>query len=96
VKRLSRPLVSGSYLTISHTTFDHRSAATVEAIRRLYTRTTAPGSFRGRAEIRRFFDGFDLLEPGLVFTPQWRPDRPAPFIDQPERSGTYAGVGRKP
>jgi hypothetical protein len=96
VKRLTRPMASGSYLTISHTTFDHRSASAVKAIQRLYSRTTAPGSIRGHAEIRAFFNGFDLLEPGLVFTPQWRPDRPAPFVDQPERSGTYAGVGRKP
>jgi hypothetical protein len=31
-----------------------------------------------------------------VFIPQWRPDSPGPFTDQPERSWGYAGVGRKP
>jgi hypothetical protein len=46
--------------------------------------------------ISAFFDGFDLVEPGLVFTPQWRPDGSGPFSDQPERSLFYAGVGRKP
>jgi hypothetical protein len=94
--RLSRPLVSGSYLTISHGTSDHQSAAAVEATRRLFTRATAPWNLRGHAEVRRFFDGFDILEPGLVFTPQWRPDVPVPFRDQPERSWAYGAVGRKP
>jgi len=38
-----------------------------------------------------------LVEPGLVRTPLWRPDGPDDlFFDQPERSGIYAGVGRKP
>jgi hypothetical protein len=96
VERLTRPLVPGSYLTIAHGTFEDQPASVVEAMRRLNTRTTAPANLRGHAEISGFFDGFDLLEPGLVFVPLWRPDRPAPFIDQPERSWIYAGVGRKP
>jgi hypothetical protein len=96
VKRLTRPLTSGSYLTISHATFDRRSASAVEAIRKLFTNATASANFRGRTAISAFFDGFDLVEPGLVFNSQWRPDSPAPFIDQPERSGAYAGVGHKP
>ena len=53
-------------------------------------------TLRGHTEISAFFDGFDLLAPGLVFNPAWRPDRPAPFIDHPERSWIYAGVARKP
>jgi hypothetical protein len=96
VRRLARPLVSGSYLAISHGTSDDQPASAAEAIRRLYTQATAPLLHRGHAEIRAFFDGFDLIEPGLVFTPRWRPDGPAPFIDQPERSWAYGGVGRKP
>jgi hypothetical protein len=96
VKTVTRRLVSGSYLTIAHGTSDRQPASVVEAMERLYTRTTAPATARGQAEIRAFFDGFDLIEPGLVFTPQWRPDGTAPFIDQPERSLAYAGVGRKP
>jgi hypothetical protein len=95
VKRLTRPLVSGSYLTIGHGTSDHQSAAAMEAIRKLFTRATAPATPRGHAEIRAFFDGFDLVEPGLVFLPQWRPDGPGPLSHHPERSLNYAGVGRK-
>jgi hypothetical protein len=96
MKRLTRPLVSGSCLAISHATFDGQSASAVKAIRRLYTGATAPWTPRGHAEVRGLFDGFDLLDPGLVFIPQWRPDKPAPVIDQPERAWGYAGVGRKP
>jgi hypothetical protein len=96
VKRLSRPLVSGSYLTISHVTLDNQPASVVQAMRRLYRQMTAPPNLRGQAGIRGFFDGFDLVEPGLVFLPQWRPDGPAPFCDQPELSWNYAGVGHKP
>jgi hypothetical protein len=96
VKRLTRPLVSGSYLTIAHGTYDHQPALVMEAIRRLYTDATAPIRHRGHAEISAYFDGFDLIEPGLVFNPEWRPDGPGPLSDQPERSMVYSGVGHKP
>jgi hypothetical protein len=95
MKRLTRPLISGSYLTIAHGTFDDRPAPSVEAIRKLYTRATAPVIMRGHAEISAFFDGFDLVEPGLVFLSRWRPNGSGPFIDQPERSWAYCGVGRR-
>jgi hypothetical protein len=96
VKALTRPLVSGSYLTIGHGTYDHQPPAAMDAIRRLYTRATAPAIPRGHAVIRAFFDGFDLLEPGLVFLPRWRPDGSGPLGDHPERSRNYAGIARKP
>jgi hypothetical protein len=41
------------------------------------------------------FAGFELVEPGLVWVPQWRPEDPDDVGDQPERSSQYAGVGRK-
>jgi hypothetical protein len=96
VKTLTRPLASGSCLTIAHGTYDHQPASAVDAIRRLYTRATAPSKLRGHAAVRAFFDGFDLLEPGLVFTPLWRPDKLVPFTDRPEHSWAYGGVARKP
>jgi S-adenosyl methyltransferase len=96
VKRLARPLVPGSYLAISHPTFDEQPAPAMEAIRRLFTRAMTPALPRGHAAIQAFFDGFDLVEPGVVFNPRWRPDGVGPFTHQPERSWMYAGVGRKP
>jgi hypothetical protein len=42
-----------------------------------------------------FFDGFELLDPGLVQLPLWRPDRPLPTPKEPAKRGLYGGVGRK-
>ena len=58
-------------------------------------RTNTPGRIRSRAEVLRFFTGLDLVEPGLVWTPQWRPDRPEDVGAHPERLIAYAGVGHK-
>ena len=44
----------------------------------------------------RFFDGFELLDPGLVYIPQWRPDSPSDVPDDPSRFWVMVGVGRKP
>jgi hypothetical protein len=96
VERLAKPLVPGSYVTISHGTYDSAPASSIEAIRKLYERATAPAHFRGHADIHAFFDGLDLVEPGLVFVPEWRPDGPDPYIGRANQSWSYAGIGRKP
>ena len=48
---------------------------------------------RSSEEIARFFDGLELVDPGLVNVTRWRSDRPS---DTPRRSLIYGGVGRKP
>ena len=49
---------------------------------------------RTLAEIRRFFDGFELVAPGVVFMQDWRPD---PWTHASGRFRSFrAGVGRKP
>ncbi|MFA1543108.1 SAM-dependent methyltransferase [Actinomadura monticuli] len=50
---------------------------------------------RSRAEILGIVAGFDLVEPGLAYTSQWRPDGPAPALADAERTFTLAGVGRR-
>lgn len=47
-----------------------------EMLRRLNERSRADrqGTFRDRAAVRRFFDGLEVLQPGVVTPPQWRPD----------------------
>jgi S-adenosyl methyltransferase len=50
-------------------------------------------SFDASEEIARFFDGLELVDPGLVNVTLWRPDRPS---DTPRRSLIYGGVGLKP
>jgi hypothetical protein len=53
----------------------------------------APIRARSRQELARFFDGLELLEPGVVSSSQWRPD---PAIGQPVEVAEYCAVGRKP
>jgi hypothetical protein len=86
-------LVPGSYLAISHGTTDNRPD--LLAFGDAYRDTPNPVTLRRRAAVERFFDGFDLIQPGLVFTPQWRPESPYLVGPEPERAGVYAGVGRK-
>jgi hypothetical protein len=50
---------------------------------------------RSHAEVSRFFDGFALVDPGVVWLSQWRPEHPDDVGDHPERAAWYAGVGRK-
>ena len=66
--------VPGSYLAISHGTNDHRPKATGD-VETVYGRTSQPGVLRSTAEVQRFFDGYDLLEPGLVDVIRWRRTR---------------------
>ena len=92
---LRNALAPGSYLLVCHVT-DESNAAVAQAATKVYNRSVPSGiHFRSRAEIGRFFGDFDLVEPGLVYMPQWRPDSPA---DVPEDLSSFwglVGVGRK-
>jgi hypothetical protein len=92
--RLRGVLSAGSYVAISHATADSRPVE-ARAAEQVTKQTNTPGRIRTRAEVLRFFTGLDLVEPGLVWTSQWRPDRPEDVGAHPERLVTYAGVGRK-
>lgn len=52
---------------------------------------------RPHADLIRMLDVFELLDPGLVYAPQWRPDSPNDvfFTGEPQRSVTLAAVGVK-
>jgi SAM-dependent methyltransferase len=88
---------AGSYLVLGHHTSDSVDAAEAEA-RQIYARTTQALVPRSRAKITAFFAGTELVEPGVVLTPNWRPD-PAEMSEQPTGDTPlyfgYAGVGRK-
>ncbi|GAA2389441.1 SAM-dependent methyltransferase [Nonomuraea africana] len=89
VARFRDRMAPGSYLAITHGTWEEaREDDGVD----VYKRTNAPISVRTRAEILRFFDGFELVEPGLVDVAHWRPERPA-ATDR--RLWLTAGVGRR-
>ncbi|GAA2919519.1 SAM-dependent methyltransferase [Streptomyces thioluteus] len=94
IRALTGALPVGSCLVLTHGTGDFTSGAARSADA-AYRNATASVSLRGHGEIVSFFDGFDLLEPGVVQVPMWRPDGPAPAEDDPARAGLYGGVAIK-
>ncbi|MEU1011218.1 SAM-dependent methyltransferase [Streptomyces sp. NPDC005890] len=90
VATLRDALPAGSFLVLSHATGDFADRSAAQAV---YTRATASLNLRTRAEVELFFDGFDLVEPGLTQVPYWRPDTPPP--PRSEEIGFYGGVARK-
>jgi len=92
VAELRDAVAPGSYVVISHGTTDGQSSQVAEAMGH-YNQTTAPFQPRSRAEIMAFFDGWEMINPGLVPVPQWRPDPPATPGDPPERIAAYGGAG---
>ena len=94
VAMLRDALAPGSYLVISHATTDAQPRHVAEAMEH-YSRNTATFRPRGHPDVLRFFDGYDLIEPGLVQAPLWRPDAPQD-AGRPEQAAAYGGVGRKP
>jgi len=94
VAELRDAVPAGSHLLVSHATLDHQPAEMRQA-QRLSSRMDNELRPRAHAEVAAYFDGLDLIEPGLVFIPLWRPEPDTP-VEHPEQVGGYAGVGRKP
>ncbi|WP_016909782.1 SAM-dependent methyltransferase [Streptomyces xiaopingdaonensis] len=94
VRRLMEPLPSGSFLVLSHVTDDFASPEDTSTAESLYSRGGTSLRMRSRKEIGSFFDGLDLLPPGLVTTHRWRADASAEMEDADV--GFLAGVARKP
>jgi SAM-dependent methyltransferase len=85
-------LPPGSYIVISHVTKDFRSEA-AEGVASVYnSQATAPLALRSHLAITSFFDGWQLIEPGLVQLPLWRPDGPLPR--NLAKLWMYGGVAR--
>jgi S-adenosyl methyltransferase len=93
VAKFRDALPPGSFLILSHVTGDGRAADTLTAIDETYDSANAPLVMRPHAEIMRFFDGFDLVDPGVVFLSQWRPT--GEYYAQGGTRWAYAGVGKK-
>ena len=94
VAELGDALAPGSFLVISHGTTDGQAPGVAEAMSH-YDQTTAPFRPRSHTEVMTFFDGLELVTPGLVPAPLWRPGRPANANEHPWRIAAYGGVGRK-
>ena len=88
VRQFRDAVVPGSYLTLSHMTNEtHEQAAQAVFQMTQDLHWNTPLISRSRADIARFFDGFTLVEPGLVTPAQWRPD-----MDNPLRDGNDAPI----
>lgn len=94
IDRFRQAMAPGSYLVLSHATGDTGpdAAKLAEAYRN--ASATAPVVPRSHAQIQSLFDGFEVVEPGVVHLPQWRPDSPE-SVQDPERMWILSGVGRK-
>ncbi|WP_019544820.1 SAM-dependent methyltransferase [Streptomyces sulphureus] len=93
VERFLAPLPSGSFLVLSHATPDFEPEI-AEKVRQLYLQSGTPVQFRAKAEIERFFDGLELVEPGVTTVHRWRPEEPSEYSDY--QVSFYGGVARKP
>jgi hypothetical protein len=96
IARLRDAVPPGSHLVISHGTHQDRPVTT-EAVTKVYQRAVAQGQAKTRSaeEIATFFDGFDLVEPGLQYGPEWRPDAPGDVPGDSRLFWFLGGVGVK-
>jgi S-adenosyl methyltransferase len=96
VATLRDALAPGSYLVVCHGT-NEGTRPPGQAAERAYNRGSSTDvHVRSGAEILRFFGGFEIVTPGLVYMPQWQPDDPADVPADPTKFWALAGVGRKP
>ena len=93
VSRLLAALPSGSYLVVSHPTDDFNPNRQGESIQRYNERVADQATLRGHDETARFFDGLELVDPGVVAVAKWRPDSD---LDTARPSSMWCGVARKP
>ncbi len=90
VARLMDAVPSESYLALTHVASDIEPEKAADAMGRLGRLGNRQGRSRSHAEVTRFFGKMELVEPGLVQVPQWRPDTEA---ERPV--AMWGGVGRK-
>jgi S-adenosyl methyltransferase len=104
VARFRELLPSGSYLVLSHTTYEGVPQSLYENLMEmdeLYQATANPVNWRPQQEIRNMFGDFELIEPGMTWTTLWHPEDSSPHspkieFDAPEESVILVGIGRKP
>ena len=94
ISKLLEPFPSGSYLVISHGTAD--AVPGVNDAAAVYRQSTSSAHVRSREHIQSLIDGLDLVEPGIVWLPEWRPDPGTEPPPNPADAYFYALVARKP
>lgn len=98
VARLVEALPPGSFVALSHFSFDPLPADTVERLTALTAPGAGHGTFRPRTrdEISRFLYGLTVVDPGLVPITKWRPDRAPKPKASVEDTAVYGAVARLP
>lgn len=92
VARFREALCPGSFLVLSHVTGDGREPGALTGIDDVYGNTNAPLIMRTREQVAEFFNGFDLIEPGVVFLSQCRPS--GEYYAQGGTRWGYCGLGK--
>jgi len=92
--RLTAAVTPGSWLAVYHPASDIDQERVDEAVRRVNARSAGTTTLRSHAEIARFFDGLEVLQPGLVQVHRWQPGWAAPADGG--QIAAYAGLARKP
>jgi hypothetical protein len=103
VARYRELLSPGSYLAISHATKDGVPDAvksSLAGIRQMYDSHGSPAVWRPRRDIADLFGDFELVEPGITWTPLWHPEESGPSapvvtFTTPAESIVLAGIARK-
>jgi hypothetical protein len=94
VRRLVDAVPSGSYLAIAHAS-NEVNPDEAEAVRQFWNENARPAiTFRNAQEITRFFDGLELVEPGVVSCSRWRPG--PGDLEVTANVNQFCGVARKP
>jgi hypothetical protein len=88
-------LAPGSMLAMSHNSSEDQGEELFR-VQELYKNTTNPLYFRTKSEFEALFSGLELIEPGVVWTPEWRPDDAAAVPENPKDAIVLAGVARVP
>jgi S-adenosyl methyltransferase len=97
IKRLRHTAPGDSFLALLHTTFDGIPPELLPGIRDVLAMTLPHLAIRSRDEVAELMEGLDLVSPGLVWVPEWRPaGEHLACRDEPSSSGNYGAVARIP
>ena len=94
VRDLMAALAPGSYVILTHSTDVVTGPEMREAVRQWNEAASVPITLRAPAQIERFFEGLEPVDPGLVSLPLWRPDTPQ--VGTPREIDEFGGVAYKP
>jgi S-adenosyl methyltransferase len=103
VARYRELLSAGSYLVISHITDDEVPASMqsqLVELKKMYDERSSPVIWRSHREVEQLFGDFELIDPGLRWTPEWHPEDADPrsepiSFETPAHSVICAAAGRK-